>query len=168
MYGWIYFVIIPTFMLIFFFAQGFRESPLSLWEALYFSAVTITTLGYGDIQPTLALTRFFAGAEAVLGVLTVGMFLSALSHSRSTELAKEESDRQDERNKSLATTGVVKHSLLLLPLTRLHYSATVSVSTLQKNFNSNSKFDESFPFSNFSELFEPGFLTNDALFRPKI
>jgi hypothetical protein len=50
---------------------------------LYFSMVTATTLGFGDIAPTTTITRLLVGDEAVLGVVFVGLFLNALSRRRS-------------------------------------------------------------------------------------
>lgn len=42
--------------------------PLSLGAALYFSLVTITTTGYGDIVPLSGLARAAAGAEIFTGL----------------------------------------------------------------------------------------------------
>jgi len=44
---------------------------------LYLSAVTITTLGFGDIVPVNDTARLLVGAESVLGVLLAGLFLNA-------------------------------------------------------------------------------------------
>ncbi|WP_242469708.1 potassium channel family protein [Rhabdochromatium marinum] len=41
-------------------------------EATYFSAVTFTTVGYGDITLTAAQGRLLAGVEALNGVLLLG------------------------------------------------------------------------------------------------
>ncbi|MFA7685934.1 MAG: pentapeptide repeat-containing protein, partial [Candidatus Gracilibacteria bacterium] len=41
-------------------------APISLTDALYFSTVTFTTLGYGDFHAT-GLMRFVAGAESFFG-----------------------------------------------------------------------------------------------------
>jgi hypothetical protein len=45
----------------------------------YFSAITITTLGFGDITPVSSLARVLVGLEAVLGVVIIGLFLNAVA-----------------------------------------------------------------------------------------
>ncbi|MDG2049885.1 MAG: potassium channel family protein [Myxococcota bacterium] len=45
---------------------------------LYFSLVTMTTLGYGDMAPIHPLARLFSGAESVLGQLFVAIFIARL------------------------------------------------------------------------------------------
>jgi hypothetical protein len=54
-----------------FLAQG------SFSRMLYLSAVTITTLGYGDIVPTTGWTRFLVATEAILGIIIMGLFLNS-------------------------------------------------------------------------------------------
>jgi len=62
--------------------DGFNDR---LWRMIYLSAVVITTLGLGDIVPITPAARWLVGAEAVLGVMLVGLFLSALSHRASAK-----------------------------------------------------------------------------------
>jgi voltage-gated potassium channel len=38
-------------------------------ESLYFSIVTVATVGYGDITPVTDIARFVAAIEVVMGVL---------------------------------------------------------------------------------------------------
>jgi len=45
---------------------------------LYLSATTITTLGIGDIQPVSSAGRTWVSAEAILGIVLAGLFLSAI------------------------------------------------------------------------------------------
>ena len=54
------------------------ENPvtLDLLKAGYFSGVTITTLGYGDITP-VGPARAIAVGEAVVGMALAGAFLAA-------------------------------------------------------------------------------------------
>jgi hypothetical protein len=58
--------------------------PSGFWEAyprmLYLSIVTITTLGFGDIVPLSPSARSAIGAEVIIGVVLVGLFLNSLAH----------------------------------------------------------------------------------------
>jgi len=49
---------------------------------IYFSAVTITTLGYGDILPNSIIVRFMVIIETILGIIIVGAFTSCLFWNR--------------------------------------------------------------------------------------
>lgn len=45
---------------------------------LYFSFVTITTLGYGDISPTVPVTEFFVYMEALAGQFYIAILVASL------------------------------------------------------------------------------------------
>ncbi|HBC97509.1 MAG TPA: metal transporter [Clostridium sp.] len=53
-----------------------------LWNFMYFSAVTMTTLGYGDIVPNSTIVRILVMIETITGVTIVGMFASCLFWNR--------------------------------------------------------------------------------------
>lgn len=55
------------------------ELPGRWWRAVYLSAVTITTLGFGDVVPVTTQARVLVGLEAVLGITVAGLFLNALA-----------------------------------------------------------------------------------------
>ena len=48
-------------------------------KAFYYSVVTITTLGYGDVLPSDALSRATAALEALNGLVTFGIFTGAIT-----------------------------------------------------------------------------------------
>jgi len=50
---------------------------------LYFSATTITTVGYGDVVPLSGIARFLAALEATVGVVLLGLFVVSLGAARS-------------------------------------------------------------------------------------
>ncbi len=60
---------------------------ISFLDCLYFSAVTVTTLGYGDYLP-LSYGRLVAGLEAVVGVIIIGVFVSRLVSKHQEHLTK--------------------------------------------------------------------------------
>jgi hypothetical protein len=45
----------------------------------YFSAITITTLGYGDIAPITSVARILVAIEAISGVVLIGLFLNSVA-----------------------------------------------------------------------------------------
>jgi hypothetical protein len=47
-------------------------------ELLYFSLVTITTLGYGDISPISPFARISAGLEAAMGTLYIAILIARI------------------------------------------------------------------------------------------
>ena len=62
---------------------SFNGVPQAPWlenfsTAVYFSFVTITTLGYGDISPVLPLARFLVLMEAIVGVFYMAILVASL------------------------------------------------------------------------------------------
>ncbi|WP_339514959.1 potassium channel family protein [Pseudomonas sp. RL_15y_Pfl2_60] len=50
-----------------------EHSPLELHDFVYYSLVTLTTVGYGDIHALAPGARLLAGAEAVTGVMFIAV-----------------------------------------------------------------------------------------------
>lgn len=89
-------VLVNYFELVVSFAYFYRHFRLvgyscafpitTIGESLYFSVVTITTLGYGDIEPITTSGRVLASAEPILGiillVLVLGIFLVELGRQK--------------------------------------------------------------------------------------
>lgn len=55
-------------------------SKLGVIDSLYFSAVTFTTLGYGDITPKTQLLKILAGSEALCGAFIIGLIVAGFSN----------------------------------------------------------------------------------------
>lgn len=49
------------------YGEGLMERPMTFFDHAYYSAVTYTTLGFGDVVPVGAV-RFMTGTEAVTGL----------------------------------------------------------------------------------------------------
>lgn len=56
------------------FSEGFLSNVNTFFMTLYYSVVTFTTLGYGDITP-YGITRLFAAIEAFIGSFTIALFV---------------------------------------------------------------------------------------------
>lgn len=46
--------------------------------SFYFSFITLSTVGYGDITPASNVARMLAAAEAITGTLFVAVFIARL------------------------------------------------------------------------------------------
>ncbi|NKC17649.1 hypothetical protein CWC29_002115 [Pseudoalteromonas sp. S4498] len=53
---------------------------LSLFDSFYYSVVTFSTLGYGDITPNTEVLKVLAGSEALIGALTIGLLIAGFSN----------------------------------------------------------------------------------------
>ncbi|MDJ0848613.1 MAG: potassium channel family protein [Myxococcota bacterium] len=62
-------------------------------ELLYFSFVTLTTLGYGDIAPTNPPARMLALFEAIVGQLYVAVAIAVLVGLHLSQMRPDKSDR---------------------------------------------------------------------------
>ena len=70
------------------FFDGLGGDPTSItgsyWRMFYFSAMVITTVGFGDIVPMTPIARAMVTGEAIFGVVIVGLFLTAVAFRASS------------------------------------------------------------------------------------
>jgi len=92
----VYFLTIFGYAVVYYLFEALWPTALSFADSLYFSAVTITTLGYGDISPKTVPGKYLAASEAVVGVTLIGLFLTALAYylSNSHEFKRKEACRK--------------------------------------------------------------------------
>lgn len=55
---------------------GFEESLTGFADAIYFSFVTVTTLGYGDITPITSIGRLIVVSQLIVGILMIVLGLN--------------------------------------------------------------------------------------------
>ena len=61
--------------------------PTELWFApIYFSVVTFTTLGYGDIYPTTTAGEILATSEVIFGYIWLGFLVSVIASRASARV----------------------------------------------------------------------------------
>ncbi len=58
--------------------EGGKPGPLTPHDLLYFSYMTLTTTGYGDIIPTHPVVRMLATFESITGALYIAIMISRL------------------------------------------------------------------------------------------
>lgn len=88
----IYLAVIAICGILYSVVPGIFKSSVGLLDGFYFSVVTITTLGYGDLTPISGFGKMLAAFEALLGVVLIGLFLLSVGN----EIA----DRQENKRKA--------------------------------------------------------------------
>ena len=88
----------------FLFPGSFSNLEEELWqenleELLYYSMVTLTTLGYGDITPQQPLARFLAYMEAVVGIFYTTILVASLIGMRLAHYGETGSGRAGDRDR---------------------------------------------------------------------
>lgn len=88
-YGTIYLTLIPLFGFLYSTLPNmqFNHENVGFLEAMYFSTITVTTTGFGDITPTNTFTRAFVMIEATIGVVSAGLFLNAITYQREENMS---------------------------------------------------------------------------------
>ncbi len=65
---------------LYFSITGIFKDVITFGDSLYFSVVTITTLGYGDFSPISTAGKTIVAFEVLLGVILMGLFLLSVSN----------------------------------------------------------------------------------------
>lgn len=83
-YGSLYLALVPIFGALYTFVpdMAFNHDNMDLLDAMYFSAITVTTTGFGDITPSNSFTRGLVMVESIVGVIMAGLFLNSLNYHR--------------------------------------------------------------------------------------
>lgn len=124
-------IIFFSLMYWYFFNDKFEEPkiPLSCLQAIYFSIVTVTTLGYGDITPDLTSEGLLITiiVQVFTGILLIGLFLNSIAQKLSDLKDEKIQKEQQEKERVLLS----KQMALFKPILEEHlkilseiYSAT--------------------------------------------
>lgn len=152
--GVVYLLNIFVFSLIYWkiLSSFFKDLPdLNFIQSLYFSIVTVTTLGFGDITPDINSNSLLVCIiiQVLLGVLNIGLFLNSISNKISL-------NKEKEINEQLEKIRIIQLSKILSILKPIVVS---QLSTLSDIYKSTSTED-----SNNSLEISPKQFMNDAYF----
>ena len=72
------------------------EEGWSWLDSLYFSVITLSTVGYGDFEPTTSASKIFTMVYIFLGISVFVSFASMLAKER-MEIREQRSEKHQER-----------------------------------------------------------------------
>ena len=77
--------------------EGFRSIP----DAMWWSIITLTTVGYGDVSPISALGKVVGALTAIMGVMTVAMMTGIVASSFANKMSLRKETLQNQIIESL-------------------------------------------------------------------
>ena len=164
LFVFLYVLVIPLFAILYYF---FAEPKLDFIDSMYFSTVTITTLGYGDIVPENVPAKVLVSFEAILGIVLIGAFLNTLSHNISYRATQKEKEAQKEKDLIFAKNRFLNFNKIVEQKIERYYSYIVSL-TKGKDENGVLEANKNFSFNDLYDLYEPSLRMSDNFFTPTI
>lgn len=136
---------------------------------LYYSIVTITTLGFGDYTPAHGWAQAVTAIEVMCGLVFLGFFLNAVGSMKSeidveSEIEKQRlAHEQLEKDKLLKSIPPVLHNLNVF----LAYCYAVTTPLSKRNDESVS-YNPDFTFNDLCDLLQPSGLPSDRTHLPAV
>lgn len=157
-FGLLFFVTIVVFGGLYFVNASSFDGIGSFGEAFYFSIVTITTLGFGDVAPSDETGRLLVCLEAIIGVIVVGLFLNAISARQAAKVHQKEVELENNR-RFIDMRGKLRQNYLLLSSLMERYLESAFLVTTLKNRrtlpNNILSHQFAFSFNDLADLYEP-------------
>lgn len=170
-YGLIYLGLIPFFALIYWFIPflDFKTELLidNYLTCLYYSTVTITTLGFGDISPISQLAQIVTMSESILGLVIIGLFLNSVAHLKSTLDVAEEKIKNQEKAYLREQIRLKRHNKIIQTNIVFYLRYTTIVTSPIRN-RAKGILNKDFVFNDLKDLFKSTTLMTDNFFEPAI
>jgi len=98
----------------------FASIPATLWWTI----ITITTVGYGDAYPITTIGKVIGGSTAVLGVFTTALLTGIVANSFANQMARKRAIFEAELRKALSDGIITEDEEYVLEQLRLTFNLT--------------------------------------------
>lgn len=171
-YAIIYATLIPLFAFIFLsLPAGSFKGDLSMnsfLTCLYFSTVTITTLGYGDISAVSSLAQILVILETIIGVVTIGLFLNSLSQQQSRKISEQEKQKQNAQKFRQECEKLLRHSKVIEQNIHFYQLYVYEVTTPISKRSTTTGLNPNFTFNNMKDLYKQSMRLTDNFQDPAV
>lgn len=135
---------------------------------LYYSIVTITTLGFGDYTPAHAGAQWITAVEVMCGLLTIGFFLNAVGSMKSEIDVESELETQRDIHARTERDKLVKNTPVFLHRLNLFLTYCYAVTTPLARRSEPPIYNENFTAEDMVDMNRPSGLREDLSSRPAI
>lgn len=136
---------------------------------LYYSVVTITTLGFGDITPMHAGAQAVTAIEVGCGLIFLGLFLNAVGAMKSEIDIESEIEKQKALHHAMESEKLDKSAPVVLNSLNMFLAYCFAVTTPLKNRKVQEiKYNPDFTISDLADMFKPSGLPLDRTNLPAV
>ena len=165
----IYVALIVIYALVYrFVPDGVTSADFTLVKSIYFSTVTITTLGYGDITPKSDFAMMLASSEVILGIVVIGLFLSSLWQSFASQIEQQQDESIKKRISQQNFHGLSSFYKYLRVVITDYQMALVELTTPIGKRQGLLKPNPNFLFSDLQDIYGLSLLTKSGFSKPVI
>lgn len=143
--------------------QGINAEDFTFFKSLYFSTVTITTLGYGDILPLNNITMAIVASEAIAGIVIIGLFLSSLWQSFANRIEEQQNEAIRKQLYEQNLHGILTYYKYLNVVIRDFKVSLVEVTTPMAKRKDLKQPNPGFLFSDLQDLYFPSLLVKSGM-----
>jgi len=162
----LYICLIPVFALIYW---GLPDSQFRIPDGgttdfgawLYYSIVTITTLGFGDYTPMHAASQWVTAIEVMLGLVTIGFFLNAVGSMKSEIDVASELELQRQVHNKTQHDKLVKNTPVFLHMLNQFLTYCYAVTTPLSKRSTRLNYNENFTAEDMADMNRPSGLPGD-------
>lgn len=136
---------------------------------LYYSIVTITTLGFGDYTPAHGAAQAVTAVEVMCGLIFLGLFLNAVGSMKSEIDVESEIEKQKALHHAMEGEKLQKSVPVIVDSLNVFLAYCYAVTTpSQKREGNDIKYNPDFTLNDMSEMFEPSGLPFDRTRLPAV
>lgn len=169
----LYLCLMPLFALVYYWMPDgqFRipeNAGTDYGSWLYYSIVTITTLGFGDYTPAHGWAQAVTAIEVMCGLVFLGFFLNSVGSMKSEIDVETEIEKQHRVHQATEYDKLMKNIPVLLHRLNMYLSFCYAVTTPVNKRGSGGQYDQDFRFNDMHDLYLPSGLPTDYSSRPAV
>ncbi len=169
----LYLCLMPLFALVYYWMPDgqFRvpdNAGTDYGSWLYYSIVTITTLGFGDYTPAHGWAQAVTAIEVMCGLVFLGFFLNSVGSMKSEIDVETEIEKQHRVHQASEYEKLMKNIPILLHKLNIYLSYCYAVTTPVSNRRDGGSFNPDFSMNDMRDLYLPSGLPDDHSSRPAV
>lgn len=135
---------------------------------LYYSIVTITTLGFGDYTPAHGMAQSVTAIEVMCGLIILGFFLNAVGSMKSEIDVESEVEKQRRLEEDRQKQNLLRNIPATMHSLNIFLAYCYAVTTPLSRREDETHYNPDFKFADMADMFEPSGLPDDNTALPAV